>query len=143
VFVKRTPQTADTVRTEPAAIGILNSIFNAMAAPKISAIAVATAAPTAESRISREAQGFRCRVADSERQSPVTIPRCAALCCSRISMTVESVMTQRRLQPNSEPAAMFEAQFPGSIKPTVTSRPGPRYFRNSWALALGAWRLMM
>jgi hypothetical protein len=38
------------------------------------------------------------------------------------------VTTQRRLYPNSEPEAILAAQLPGSIKPTVTSRPGPIYF---------------
>ena len=46
-------------------------------------------------------------------------------------MTVESVTTHNNSYPNSEPAAKFEAQFPGSIKPTVTSNPGPIYRNTS------------
>ena len=65
-------------------------------------------------------------LAASERQSPVAIPKCAALCCNMISMMVDNVTIHNSSYPNPEPAAIFEAQFPGSMNPTVTRRPGPR-----------------
>jgi len=36
-----------------------------------------------------------------------------------------------------EPAATFDAQLPGSMKPTVTRKPGPMYFRSSNACRRG------
>jgi hypothetical protein len=48
-----------------------------------------------------------------------------------MSMMVERVTTHNKAYPNSEPAAKFDAQFPGSIKPTVTNKPGPIYLKKS------------
>ena len=62
----------------------------------------------------------------SARHSPVTMPRWAAMCWRRMSMSVDSVMTQRRLYPNWEPPAILVAQLPGSMNPTVTRNPGPQ-----------------
>src|SRR5690606_14360070 len=76
----------------------------------------------------REAHGFVYLVAASDKHSPVAIPRWATLCCKIMSMMVDKVTIHNRVNPNSEPAAMLAAQLPGSIKPTVTSRPGPMYF---------------
>jgi hypothetical protein len=110
--------------------GRRKSIFNPMAVPRISARAVETDAPTALPRIILLFQGLKNFVAASDRQRPVTIPRWAALCWRIISIKVERVTTHRRLYPYWEPAATFAAQFPGSMNPTVTRNPGPRY-RNS------------
>ncbi len=65
----------------PIFIGILNNIFRAMAAPKISAIAVPIAANTAVPVINLPIVGFIYLFIASEIQSPVTIPKCAELCC--------------------------------------------------------------
>src|SRR5665647_779090 len=77
----------------------------------------------------RESHGFRFLFVASARQSPVTIPKCAALCCNTISIIVDKVTIHRRVYPYSEPAAILDAQFPGSIKPTVTNNPGPTYLK--------------
>jgi hypothetical protein len=45
-------------------------------------------------------------------------------------MRVLRAITQRRLYPNDDPAAILVAQFPGSMNPTVTKNPGPRKLRN-------------
>jgi hypothetical protein len=42
---------------------------------------------------------------------------------------VDIVTIHNNVNPKSAPAAMFDAQLPGSIKPTVTNRPGPIYLR--------------
>ena len=68
-----------------------------MAAPRISASAVETAAPTDVISTIFRIHGRMCSVADSERHFPVTIPRCAALCCSTISMNVDNVTIQSSL----------------------------------------------
>jgi hypothetical protein len=68
-----------------------------MEAPSSSAMIVATAASMAEPSMARDSQGLSWRVAASERQSPVTMPRWAALCCRRISMRVERVTIQSSL----------------------------------------------
>jgi hypothetical protein len=44
--------------------------------------------------------------------------------------------------PNSDPVAMFAAQLPGSIKPTVTSNPGPIYLKISSAPKTGLWSFL-
>jgi hypothetical protein len=49
-------------------------------------------------------------------------------------MKVDKVTTQRREYPNWDPAATLAAQFPGSINPTVTTKPGPIYLKSSKAL---------
>ena len=49
---------------------------------------------------------------------------------------VESVTVQSSAYPYCDSAAMFDAQLPGSMNPTVTSRPGQRYLRNAAALLL-------
>ena len=65
----------------------------------------------------------------SDKHFPVTIPRCAALCCKIMSMIVDNVTIHNNVYPYPEPAAILLAQLPGSIKPTVTSKPGPTYLR--------------
>ena len=102
-----------------------NSMLMAMAAPSTSATSVEMAANTAEAIRKRPVRAGRWRVAASERHSPVAMPRCAALCCSTISIRVDSVMTHSSVLPNCAPLEMFAAQLPGSMKPTVTSSPGP------------------
>src|SRR5512139_2246138 len=101
-------------------MGSPKRMFRPMAAPKISAREVEIEAPTALARIRDPAIRGRYFAAASERQSPVTIPKWAALCCRIIKKRVERVTIQRREYPYWDPAAMFAAQFPGSMKPTVT-----------------------
>lgn len=57
--------------------------------------------------------------------------------CKTMSIKVENVTIQSSEYPNSPPAARLDAQFPGSINPTVTSSPGPMYLRNLRKLAFG------
>ena len=78
VFSRTAQNTA--VKILPIVIGILNSKFRAIAPPKISARAVAIEAIIAEASTGREIHCGRNYVAASDKQRPVTIPRCAALC---------------------------------------------------------------
>ena len=119
------------VNTAPHTIGILNSISSAMAPPNISAKEVDMEANTAVPRIGLDTHLGVYLVAASLKQSPVTIPKCATLCCKMMSMMVERVTTQSSAYPNSEPAAKLDAQLPGSINPTVTRSPGPMYLKIS------------
>jgi hypothetical protein len=48
-----------------------------------------------------------------------------------MSIIVDKVITHNKEYPKSAPAAKLEAQLPGSIKPTVTSKPGPIYLKKS------------
>ena len=82
--------------TAPMRTGIEKSIWSAMAAPSISATTVATQARRAVERRMRLTGLGSQAVAASERQSPEAMPRCAALCCRTMSMTVESVTIQSR-----------------------------------------------
>ena len=67
------------------------------AAPRNSARAVAMQAAMMEPpRRKFSLRGKKVRQA-SARHSPVTMPRWAAMCWRRMSMSVDSVMTQRRL----------------------------------------------
>jgi len=75
----------------PAASGRPNSIRNAMAPPKSSARAVDTEAATAVPRAAIATGRGRCFMVASDRHSPVTMPRWAALCCRTISITVDRV----------------------------------------------------
>ena len=85
--------TKTVVSTEPHIMGMSSNICSAMAPPNISAREVDMEASTAVPNIGRDTHlGVYC-VAASDRHSPVTIPRCATLCCRIISMTVESVTT--------------------------------------------------
>ena len=85
--------TKTVVSTEPHIMGMSSSICSAMAPPNISAREVDMEASTAVPNIGRDTHlGVYC-VAASDRHSPVTMPRCATLCCRIISMTVESVTT--------------------------------------------------
>ena len=79
----------------PGLIGIEKSICRAIAPPRISAIAVAIEASIAVDRMMFLRIRLMYVLAASERQSPVTMPRWAALCCRRISMIVESVTIHR------------------------------------------------
>jgi hypothetical protein len=81
-------------------------------------------------------------VAASERQSPVAIPKCATLCCRTISITVDNVTIHRRVYPYPEPVAIFAAQFPGSMNPIVTRRPGPIYLKISRPPNEGVWSFL-
>ena len=125
-FVNAQNNTKTRIRILPSLIGIWNNICSAIAPPSISAIAVATAANIAVRSIrSFNSLGIYL-LAASDRHSPVAIPRCAALCCSTISITVDNVTIHNNSYPKPDPAAIFEAQFPGSMNPTVTRSPGPR-----------------
>ena len=85
--------TKTVVSTAPQIMGISSSISRAIAPPSISASDVEMEASTAVPRIGRDTHlGVYC-VAASERQSPVTIPKWATLCCNTISMMVDSVTT--------------------------------------------------
>ena len=85
--------TKTVVSTEPHIMGMSSNICSAMAPPNISAREVDMEASTAVPNIGRDTHlGVYC-VAASYRHSPVTMPRCATLCCRIISMTVESVTT--------------------------------------------------
>ena len=64
---------------------------------KISASEVAIDAKTADAKTGREIHGATYRVAASERQSPVTMPRCATLCCKTISIIVDKVTTHNSI----------------------------------------------
>ena len=66
--------------TDPAFIGILNNICNAIAPPKISAKEVDILANIAEPNIGTDKGRRIYFVVASARQSPVTIPKCATLC---------------------------------------------------------------
>lgn len=112
-------------------MGIPNNICRAMAPPNISASDVETEASTALPKMGRDSQRGAYFSAASLKHSPVTMPKCATLCWSTISITVERVTTHNRVYPNSDPAAKLEAQLPGSIKPTVTNKPGPIYLKKS------------
>ena len=85
--------TKTVVSTEPHIMGMSSNICSAIAPPNISAREVDMEASTAVPNIGRDTHlGVYC-VAASDRHSPVTMPRCATLCCRIISMTVESVTT--------------------------------------------------
>ena len=60
-----------------------------------------------------------------------------------ISIIVDKVTTHNKAYPNSEPAAKFEAQFPGSIKPTVTNKPGPIYLKKSRPPKYRLWSVLL
>ena len=75
----------------PTGSGSPNSIRSAMAPPSSSAVAVATAAPTADHKATPATGRGRCAMAASDRHSPVAMPRWAALCWSTMSMTVDRV----------------------------------------------------
>jgi hypothetical protein len=60
--------------------GIPKSMFSPIAAPRTSASAVETEARMAVRRNNLLVPFLKNFVEASERQSPVTIPRCAALC---------------------------------------------------------------
>jgi hypothetical protein len=100
-----------------------------MLAPNISAKEVEIDAPITESRRAIEYGFFTYFVVASDKQSPVAIPKCAALCCKTISMMVDKVTIHSKEYPNVAPAARLDAQLPGSINPTVTKSPGPMYFK--------------
>ena len=85
--------TKTVVSTEPHIMGMSSNICSAMAPPNISAREVDMEASTAVPNIGRDTHLGVYYVAASDRHSPVTMPRCATLCCRIISMTVESVTT--------------------------------------------------
>ncbi len=124
-------RTAQVTRIAPVGILIPKSICKATAPPRISAREVEILARTALTMIGRPSHFGVYFTAASLRQSPVTIPRCATLCCNTISIMVDKVTTQSKAYPYSEPAARLLAQLPGSIKPTVTNNPGPIYLNIS------------
>ena len=126
-------RTATVVNTEPVGILIPNNICKAIAPPNISASEVDILARIALIITGRPIHLGVYFTAASLKQRPVTMPKCATLCCSAISIIVESVTTHNRAYPYSEPAAKLLAQFPGSIKPTVTNKPGPIYLKMSKA----------
>jgi hypothetical protein len=125
------------VITAPKGSGISKSILMPIAAPNISAKAVEIDANIAVVNINLPVVLLKYLEIDSDKHSPVTIPRWAALCCKNTSIIVERVTIHRREYPNLEPAAILEAQFPGSINPTVTKNPGPIYFNISNAPSFG------
>lgn len=125
------------VITAPKGSGIPKSILMPIAAPNISAKAVEIDANIAVVNTNFPIIFPKYLEIDSDKHSPVTIPRWAELCWRNISIIVESVTIQRREYPKPEPAAILEAQFPGSINPTVTKNPGPIYFNISKAPSFG------
>ena len=131
VFVKFTIMITTVVIIDPIIIGILNNNCNPIPAPKISAIAVAILAKIAVDKIGNAYFLGIFSVVDSAIHLPVTIPKCAALCCNTINIIVDNVTVHKSLYPYSDPAAIFEAQFPGSINPIVTKIPGPIYLNVS------------
>jgi hypothetical protein len=135
--------TNTVTRVAPVVIGILNNMLRAMELPRISATEVETEASTAKESIALDTTGFIYIVAASERQRPVAIPRCATLCCRTISIIVDNVTIHNREYPYPEPVAIFAAQFPGSMNPTVTSRPGPIYLKISRAPNAGIWSFLL
>ena len=91
--MKSITDTKTVVNTEPHIIGISSNICSAMAPPNISASEVDMDASTAVPNIGRDTHlGVYC-VAASDKHNPVTMPKCATLCCKIISITVESVTT--------------------------------------------------
>jgi hypothetical protein len=104
-----------------------------MAAPRISANTVETVAKSAEINTGRAIHGEMNFVVASAWHSPVTIPRCAALCWRTMSMRVERLTIHKRPYPYRDPAATLDAQLPGSMNPTVTRSPGPRYLSRPFA----------
>ena len=74
--------------------GMPKSMSSAMAPPRISASEVETEASPAVESSAREALWRMWSVAASARQSPVTMPRWAALCCRIMSIRVERVTIQ-------------------------------------------------
>ena len=88
--------TKRVVSIEPHTIGISNSICNAIAPPKISASEVDIDAKTALPKTGRAIHLGQYCVAASLRHKPVTIPKCATLCCKTINIIVESVTTHNR-----------------------------------------------
>ena len=81
------------VSTAPHTMGTSSNICRAMAPPNISASEVEMEASTAVASTGRDTQRGAYFVAASERHRPVTMPRCATLCCRMMSITVESVTT--------------------------------------------------
>ena len=88
--------TNTVVSTEPQIIGISNSICRAMAPPKISASEVDIDASTAVPSMGRATHEGVYFVAASDRHKPVTMPKCATLCCNTISMIVDNVTTHSK-----------------------------------------------
>ena len=74
-------------------MGMSNSICKAMAPPNISASEVEMEASTAVPNMGRDTQEGVYLVAASDKHKPVTMPRCATLCCNTISMIVDKVTT--------------------------------------------------
>ncbi len=81
------------VKIEPHMMGISNSICKAMAPPSISASEVEMEASTAVPNMGRDIHLGQFCVAASDKHNPVTMPRCATLCCNTISMIVDKVTT--------------------------------------------------
>ena len=85
--------TNTVVKIEPHMMGMSNSICKAMAPPNISASEVEMEANTAVPNMGRDTQEGVYLVAASDKHKPVTMPRCATLCCNTISMIVDKVTT--------------------------------------------------
>src|SRR3972149_2308658 len=102
-----------------------------MAAPKSSATSVAAQAKKMVAPRKFDSQRGKCARMLAAKDRPVISPSRADIFCKRMSIRVLKEMTQRRLYWKSAPPAILVAQLPGSIKPTVTRKPGPRYLRNS------------
>ena len=118
---------SNAAQADDIVIGIPVSIDIAIPPPNISANAVDIEASTAVINTNRDNLTGRYSVAASERHLPVTIPKWATLCCKKISIIVDKVTIHNRLYPYCAPAAILDAQLPGSIKPTVINIPGPIY----------------
>ena len=88
----RTPQVS-VAMAAPTMRGRPKSICSAMAAPNISANEVDTDAPMALHSTGRLTHRGRWRVVASLKHCPVTMPKCATLCCNTMSMMVDSVTT--------------------------------------------------
>ena len=84
------------VSVAPTGRGMEKSMRRAMAPPRISAMLVMTEAPKALSSTTRPMAQGKYSVMASAMHLPVTIPRCAALCCNTMSIKVERLTIHSR-----------------------------------------------
>ena len=89
-------RTATVVSTEPVGILIPNNICKAIAPPSISASDVDILARIALIIIGRPTHFGAYFTAASLKHKPVTIPKCATLCCNAINIIVDKVTTHNK-----------------------------------------------
>lgn len=90
-------KTKIVTNTAPTFMGTWKSIFNAIAPPSISAKDVDIDAAIADHRTTLDPVRGKYLLAASDKQSPVTMPKCATLCCNNISITVDSDTTHNKV----------------------------------------------